>query len=542
MTSTESLRGLSGVEATLADLRDRDIVARIWQRDHTVWKPDPREIDNRLGWLNVTTQMRQDLSQLTALAEAVQGEGYKHVVLLGMGGSSLGPEVLRQTFGSAPGYPELLVLDSTVPAWIQAVADAVDPAQTLFLVSSKSGGTIEPLSLYRHFRGLVNAAVGEPQAGANFVAVTDPGTGLQTLAEKEGFRKVFANPADIGGRYSVLSYFGLVPAALIGVDVARLLDRADAMGNSCGAGVSAANNPGAYLGVVMGTAALAGKDKLTLITSPSIGSFGLWVEQLIAESTGKEGTGIVPFAGEPMSSPESYGDDRIFAYLRVEADDNASLDTLVDAIESAGHPVVRLKLADTHDLSAEFFRWEFATAVVGAVLGIHPFDQPNVQQAKDLTDQVLGEYQTTGALPSAVTSNSVEDLLGDAQGSGGYLAIMAYVRPTPETERALTALRRRILERKRLPTTMGYGPRFLHSTGQLHKGGPNGGYYLQITADRQEDLDVPGAPYTFGTLADAQAIGDLQALQATGRRAAAVRLAEVTEAAIEAIGNTLLKG
>ena len=340
----------------------------------------------------------------------------------------------------------------------------------------------------------------------------------------------------------MLSYFGLVPAALIGVDVARLLDRADAMGNSCGAGVSAANNPGAYLGVVMGTAALAGKDKLTLITSPSIGSFGLWVEQLIAESTGKEGTGIVPFAGEPMSSPESYGDDRIFAYLRVEADDNASLDTLVDAIESAGHPVVRLKLADTHDLSAEFFRWEFATAVVGAVLGIHPFDQPNVQQAKDLTDQVLGEYQTTGALPSAVTSNSVEDLLGDAQGSGGYLAIMAYVRPTPETERALTALRRRILERKRLPTTMGYGPRFLHSTGQLHKGGPNGGYYLQITADRQEDLDVPGAPYTFGTLADAQAIGDLQALQATGRRAAAVRLAEVTEAAIEAIGNTLLKG
>ncbi|PZC48989.1 MAG: glucose-6-phosphate isomerase/transaldolase / glucose-6-phosphate isomerase [Chloroflexi bacterium] len=540
MTSTESLQGLPGVEATLADLQARDIVARIWQRDHTVWKPEPTEIANRLGWLTVTAQMRQDLPSLTALADAVRSEGYKHVVLLGMGGSSLGPEVLRQTFGSAPGYPELLVLDSTVPAWIQAVGNSIDPARTLFLVSSKSGGTIEPLSLYRHFRGLVNAAVGESKAGAHFVAVTDPGTPLETLAEEQGFRRAFANPADIGGRYSVLSYFGLVPAALIGVDVAELLDRADGMRDSCAAGVSVENNPGAYLGAVMGTAALAGKDKLTLITSPSIGSFGLWVEQLIAESTGKEGTGIVPIAGEPVLSPEFYGDDRLFAYLRVQNDDNADLDAQVDALESAGHPTVRLNLADTYDLGAEFFRWEFATAIASAVMGIHPFDQPNVQQAKNLTDQVLGEYQATGALPSAETSKSVEDLLGDAQGSDGYLAIMAYVRPTPETERALTALRRKILERKHLPTTMGYGPRFLHSTGQLHKGGPASGYYLQITVDRQEDIAVPGAPYTFGTLADAQAIGDLQALEATGRRAAAVRLAEVTEAAIAAVGDALV--
>ncbi len=532
---------LKGVNAALANLQERNAVARVWQRDHTVWKPDPKEITDRLGWLTVIGRMRQDLPLLTSLAETVRAEGYGHVALLGMGGSSLGPEVLRQTFGSAPGYPELLVLDSTVPAWIEAVAHAIDPRRTLFLVSSKSGGTIETLSLYRYFRDLVDAAAGDSKAGMNFVAITDPGAPLETLARDQGFRRVFANPADIGGRYSVLSYFGLVPAALIGMDVGALLDRADAMSAACAAGGPVQDNPGAHLGAVMGGAASEGRDKLTLLTSPSIGSFGLWVEQLIAESTGKEGAGIVPIAGEPApSSPDFYGNDRLFAYLRVEDDDNSELEAQVNALEAAGHPVVRLDLADRLDLGAEFFRWEFATAVAGAVMGIHPFDQPDVQQAKDLTDQVLQERQSAGALPAPEAPRSVENLLSDAGEEGGYIAIMPYVHGTAEIEAAFDSLRRRILERKRLPTTLGYGPRFLHSTGQLHKGGPATGYYLQITAEHRRDLQVPEAPYTFGALADAQALGDLRALKAKGRRAAAVRLEEVTPEAVEAIGDALL--
>ena len=532
---------LKGVNAALANLQERNAVARVWQRDHTVWKPEPKEITDRLGWLTVIGRMRQDLPLLTSLAETVRAEGYGHVALLGMGGSSLGPEVLRQTFGSAPGYPELLVLDSTVPAWIEAVAHAIDPRRTLFLVSSKSGGTIETLSLYRYFRDLVDAAAGDSKAGMNFVAITDPGAPLETLARDQGFRRAFANPADIGGRYSVLSYFGLVPAALIGMDVGALLDRADAMSAACAAGVPVQDNPGAQLGAVMGGAAVEGRNKLTLLTSPSIGSFGLWVEQLIAESTGKEGAGIVPIAGEPApSSPDFYGNDRLFAYLRVEDDDNSELEAQVNALEAAGHPVVRLDLADRLDLGAEFFRWEFATAVAGAVMGIHPFDQPDVQQAKDLTDQVLQERQSAGSLPAPEAPRSVENLLSDAGEEGGYVAIMPYVHGTAEIEAAFDSLRRRILERKRLPTTLGYGPRFLHSTGQLHKGGPATGYYLQITAERRRDLQVPEAPYTFGALADAQALGDLRALKAKGRRAAAVRLEEVTPEAVEAIGDALL--
>ena len=532
---------LKGVNAALANLQERNVIARVWQRDHTVWKPDSKEITDRLGWLTVTERMRQDLPLLTSLAETVRAEGYGHVALLGMGGSSLGPEVLRQTFGSAPGYPELLVLDSTVPAWIEAVANAIDPRRTLFLVSSKSGGTIETLSLYRYFRGLVEAAAGDSKAGMNFVAITDPGAPLETLARDQGFRRAFANPADIGGRYSVLSYFGLVPAALIGMDVGALLDRADAMSAACAAAGPVQDNPGAHLGAVMGGAASEGRDKLTLLTSPSIGSFGLWVEQLIAESTGKEGAGIVPIAGEPApSSPDFYGNDRLFAYLRVEDDDNSELEAQVNALETAGHPVVRLDLADKLDLGAEFFRWEFATAVAGAVMGIHPFDQPDVQQAKDLTDQVLQERQSAGALPAPEAPRSVENLLSDAGEEGGYVAIMPYVHATAEIEAAFDSLRRRILERKRLPTTLGYGPRFLHSTGQLHKGGPATGYYLQITAERRRDLQVPEAPYTFGALADAQALGDLRALKTKGRRAAAIRLEEVTPEAVEAIGDALL--
>ena len=529
---------LSDVEAAVADLQQRDVVGRIWRREHTLWKPDPREITDRLGWLTVTDLMCEQLLALEAFAEEVREAGFNHVVLLGMGGSSLGPEVLRQTFGSADGYPELVVLDSTVPAWVQEVTKAIDPAKTLFLVSSKSGSTIEPLSFYKHFRRLVEQKVEKKKAGRNFVAITDPGTSLERLGKEDGFRRIFLNPPDIGGRYSVLSYFGLVPAALAGIDTAALLDRADCMRKGCASFVPVHDNTGACLGAIMGVLALQGRDKLTLVTSPSIGSFGLWVEQLIAESTGKESKGISPIAGEPLVDPTHYGEDRLFVYLRLEGDDNAVIDAAIDGLESSGQPVVRLELRDRYDLGAEFFRWEFATAVAGTILGIHPFDQPNVQEAKDLTARVLRKHQSSSKLPQVEATSSVGKLLAGAK-PGDYLAIMAYIRQTPEVDRALTDLRRRVIARYGIATIVGYGPRFLHSTGQLHKGGPATGLFLQLTTDHEKDLPIPGKPYTFGMLADAQALGDLQALQALGRRVARVHLDSDHEAGIRRLDEEL---
>ena len=514
---------LSDVEAALDTMRQDAVVDRIWRRDHTVWRPDPREISDRLGWLTVTDLMCDQVPALQSFAAEVRDAGFRHVVLLGMGGSSLGPEVLRQTFGSAPGYPELIVLDTTVPAWVMAATDAVDPAHTLFLVSSKSGGTIETLSGYRYFRSLVERAVGSQNAGQSFVAVTDPGTPLENLAQDEGFRRIFLNPPDIGGRYSVLSYFGLVPAALMGLDLAELLDRADCMREGCASCVPVQDNPGARLGAALGSLAQKGRDKLTLVTSPSISAFGLWAEQLIAESTGKEGKGIVPVAGEPLAGPDAYGDDRLFIHLRLEGDDNAATDAALERIKASGQPVLRLELRDRYDLGAEFFRWEFATAVAGAILNIQPFDQPNVQLAKEMTAAVLAEHQASGRFPASEAVESVAELLSRA-GPGDYLAIMAYLRPTPENDRSLTLLRDDVVRRYRIATTVGYGPRFLHSTGQLHKGGPDTGLFLQITAAHGDDVQIPGVPYTFGTLADAQALGDLRALQQLGRRVARVQL------------------
>ena len=523
---------LTEVEDTLSDIQKRDVVARIWRKDHTVWKPDPTEITDRLGWLSVTDLMRERLDELTAFAQGVRDEGTRTVVLLGMGGSSLGPEVLRQTFGSAAGYPKLIVLDTTVPEWVQAVTRTIDPSRTLFLVSSKSGGTIEPNVLYKHFRALVEDAVGSGKAGRHFVAVTDPDTSLGDLAQGEGFRRVFANPPDLGGRYSVLSYFGLVPAALTGIDVAMLLDRADRMREECASGVAASDNPGARLGAAIATPALKGRDKLTLLTSPSIGSFGLWVEQLIAESTGKDGKGIVPVAGEPLLSAVAYGDDRIVAYLRLEGDDNAETDAAVARLTSSCLPVVRLDLQDKYDLGAEFYRWEFATAVAGSLLGVNPFDQPNVQAAKDVAVSLMDGYGRSGTLPTAGATSSWQDLVSNVR-PGSYVAIMAYVQPTPEADRALQSFRRKISERFGVATTLGYGPRFLHSTGQLHKGGPDTGLFLQLTSGHAEDFAVPGEAYTFGVLADAQAQGDVEALQASGRRVARVKLGPDVPAAIE---------
>ena len=462
---------LPDVEAALHDLQDRGVIKRIWSKDHTVWKPEPTEISNRLGWLNVTESMADQVPALQSFADEVKEAGYRHVVLLGMGGSSLGAEVLWQTFGSAPVYPEPVILDTTVPDWIQAVNQTIDVSKTLFLVSSKSGGTLETVSGYRYYRSLVEESLGKEKAGANFAAVTDPDTPLEKLAQEEGFRRVFINPSDIGGRYAVLSYFGLVPAALAGIAVEDILESADSMREGCASFVSTREDPAAWLGAAMATLALKGRDKLTIVTSPSISSFGLWAEQLLAESTGKEGKGIVPVAGEPLADPESYGDDRFFVYLRVEDDDNAKADAEVELLESSGQPVIRLDLRDKNGLGAEFFRWEFATAVAGAVLGINPFDQPNVQSSKDKTADVLQWYGSAGSLPDIEAPSSLKDLLAEAR-TGDYLAIMAYLRPTPEVEEAMADLRRKVVEKHKIATTFGYGPRFLHSSGQLHKGGP----------------------------------------------------------------------
>ena len=522
---------LAGVESALSGLKSRRVISRIWSGDHTVWKPEPTEISNRLGWLTVTDAMREQTPAMQALAQEVRDAGIRHVVLLGMGGSSLGPEVLRQTFGSAPGYPELIVLDSTVPGWVQSVTDAIDPAHTLFLVSSKSGSTTEPNMFYAYFRGLVEKAAGKDGAGQHFIAVTDAGTSLEKLAIDQGFRRVFANPPEIGGRYSVLSYFGLVPATLIGLDLSKLIDRADRMREETFSNVTVQENPGAWLGAVMGVLAQQGRDKLTLVTSPSIGSFGLWVEQLIAESTGKEGLGIIPVAGEPLTSPNHYGGDRLFVYLRLDGDNNDESDRAVQAIQESGQPLVRLNLMDKYDVGAEFFRWEMATAVAGSILGINPFDQPNVQAAKDMTDSVLGQFERSGELPPMEASSSLGDLLSQG-GPGDYLVIMAYIRQTPQVDQALDDLRCKVTARHGIATTMGYGPRFLHSTGQLHKGGPGSGLFLQLTGEHAHDLTIPGAPYTFGVLADGQAVGDLRALLASLRRAVRVDLGTNPEAAI----------
>ena len=502
------------VEDALARLNDDGVVGRIWARDHTAWKPHPEEVADRLGWLDAPARMRPRVPELTAFADSVRADGFRHVVLLGMGGSSLGAEVLRTTLGRRDGYPALIVLDSTVPAAVRAVSEAIDPERTLFLVSSKSGTTTEPNVLYRHFRTLVDR-------GTNFAAITDAGTPLAALGEREGFRHIFLNAEDIGGRYSVLSHFGLVPAVLAGIDVAELLARAEAMAGRCEA-ADASENPGAALGAAMGAHALAGRDKLTLVTSPGIDSFGLWAEQLVAESTGKEGAGIVPVCGEPLRRPVAYGADRLFVYLRLDGDANRETDELVDSVESAGHPVVRIGLADAYDLGGELFRWQFATAIAGSILGVNPFDQPDVQFAKERTEDLLAEYASSGRLP-AVESLSLEELASRAD-PGRYLAVVAFVEQTPATDAALTRLRRAFMDRFRVATTVAYGPRFLHSTGQLHKGGPDGALVLQLTAGQADDLPIPGEPYTFGTLLDAQALGDIAALRERGRPVAHMRL------------------
>jgi glucose-6-phosphate isomerase len=508
------------------------IIRRIWERDPDLWKPGDaahaRVIRNRLGWLDSPVTMRERAAELSTLATEVRQADFRDCVLLGMGGSSLCPEVLRASFGSAPGFPTLHVLDTTDPDAITELARHLDDSRTLFLVASKSGKTLETLSHLAHFWAALTR-VGVTAPGSHFVAVTDPGTPLAATARERGFRHVFENPPDIGGRYSALSYFGLVPAAVMGIDVARLLDRALEMRDRCSASTAPQRNPGLALGTQMSAHHAEGRDKVTILAPPRIAAFSLWAEQLIAESTGKEGKGYIPIGAEPLGAPRVYGDDRLFVALRLP---DEAVDT--SGLEAAGQPVVHLDLTDLHDLGAEFFRWELATAVAAIPLGIDPFDEPNVQESKDNTNRVLAELEKNGSFPTHPATVSADGVhvytrltaaspaaallayLADVK-PGDYVGLMAYVDPTTENEEALQALRVAIRDRHRVATTLGFGPRFLHSTGQLHKGGPATGRYIQITTTEGSDADIPGQPFGFGVLLRAQAQGDLESLRAHGR-------------------------
>jgi len=442
------------------------------------------------------------------------------VVLLGMGGSSLGAEVLNQVFGPAAGYPRLHVLDSTAPGAIRAVKDAIDFAPAQFIISSKSGSTLEPNLLYEFFAAEAAAGTGR-DAARQFVAITDAGTSLGRLALESGFRTLFTNPSNVGGRYSVLSLFGLVPGATLGMDLSLLLARAARMALQCGPDAPADANPGGFLGAYLAGCARVGRDKLTFITSPALASFGLWAEQLVAESTGKNGKGIVPVVGEPVLEAVEYASDRMFVYLRLRDDDNDASDNMTWRLSDAGFPCLTIDAEDAYALGSEFFRWEFATAVAGALLGVNPFDQPDVQSAKDASSRVLAHYTAHGALPSIEASTTLAGVSARLR-PGAYLGIMAYLRQRPETDEVFGRLRQRLGARHRVSTTAGYGPRFLHSTGQLHKGGPDEGVFLQIVSSHPDDLTIPGRGYSFGVVVDAQAMGDLEALVKLGRPVARI--------------------
>jgi transaldolase/glucose-6-phosphate isomerase len=505
-------RTLPAFDATvgrrLEALASADVVRRIWARDTTVWSEDPKtpELADRLGWLGIGKRMGQQVRQLTSFANEV-GSAFDRVVLCGMGGSSLAPLVLWRTFGPRDEYPELVVLDSTDPRAIAAVSTGGDFRTTLFVISSKSGTTLETISFYRHFWKVAG------ERGSQFIAITDRGTPLAELAERQGFRRTFLNPPDIGGRYSALSYFGLVPAALMGVDVEEVLHDAHRMEEACASHVAPHENPAARLGAAIGEAALAGRDKLTFVLSPTLSSFGLWVGQLLAESTGKDGKGIIPVVGERLGAPSVYSNDRLFVAMTLAGEEDLHTASRLDALENAGHPVVRLTLRNRLDLGGEFFRWELATAIAGAILEVNPFDQPNVAESKRNTERVLTERSP---LARPAGRDDVRTFLSRLR-PGEYLALLAYVPPSPRADRRLQALRVAVRDGLQVATTVGYGPRYLHSTGQLHKGGPPTGHFLQIYDAAAEDIAIPGEPFTFGTLKAAQAEGDRLALERRGR-------------------------
>ena len=520
----------SAVARRVSTATEQDVARRVWAKDESLWGgPGVPEIGNRLGWLTISDAMLERADELVEFARGCFAEGLRDTVLLGMGGSSLAPEVLWRTFGAADDALALHVLDSTDPAAILAVQEQIDLERTLFVVSTKSGGTIETLSLFEHFHSLLGD-------GSRFIAITDPGSSLLELAREHGFRASFENDPNIGGRYSALSLFGLVPAALIGAPVHALLERAAAGEQACAHFDSTQSNPGLWLGLAIGELARAGRDKLTFVISEPLSSFGLWVEQLVAESTGKHGRGILPVADEPLLEPDAYGTDRVFVYLRDEDEGSAEVDAQIEALGAAGHPTFTIGYHGSEDLGRLFFVAEFATAVAGWVLEINPFDQPNVQEAKEATKHVLA----SGSLPEVefASDDALRALLGDAA-AGSYIAVMGYVAPSLEFDEAIVALRATIATKTRLATTFGYGPRFLHSTGQLHKGGAPIGRFLSLIADEGPDIAIPGADYSFRTLKTAQALGDLQTLRGHSLPAEIIRLEGDPAAALRELHNRI---
>jgi glucose-6-phosphate isomerase len=527
------------VEAALTRMRQEQWTQRLNVKDGSLWTADPdkaREIAGWMGWLNVAGDIAQELEQFTDLQRDLEVEGYTLSVLAGMGGSSLCPDVLRHTFEPAEGALALDVLDSTDPSTIAAVLSRIDLARTVFMISSKSGGTTETLSHFKlfHHREL---EFDPEHAGHHFMAVTDEGSGLQQLAEEHDFGWVFLNPPDIGGRYSALSYFGMVPAAVMGLSVTRLLAGAQAMGLACRT-EDPARNPGLFLGAVLGAAAVSGRDKCTIVCSPRVATLGMWLEQLLAESTGKDGKGIVPVEGEPLGPPDRYGSDRLFVHVKVEGDHDPGQEAALEALRAAGLPVLQLEMADRYDLGGEFLCWEVATAAAGAILGINPFDQPNVQESKDNTKAALERFVRSGDFGVDLGGGDPHDELTRLQQSarpGDYFAVLAYTQPSPQVDAALEEVRMRERELLRIATTAGYGPRYLHSTGQLHKGGPNTGIFLILSDNRDLDIPIPEEPYGFRTLMRAQWVGDLQSLRNHGRRVAHLDLGPEPAAGLERV-------
>ena len=540
----------AAVKSGISDWQAKGKMKRLWDRDASLWTGNDEA--KWVGWLDIVDEQIAHRDQLRKAAEDARGAGFKDILLLGMGGSSLCPEVLRMTFGKVSGCAELHVLDSTDPAQISAVENQIDIAKTLFIVSSKSGSTLEPNIFKDYFFDRAKKAVGAEKAGSRFVAITDPGSQMQQVAEASGFRGVYFGRPSIGGRYSALSNFGMVPAAVMGLDTKKFLDRTAEMIRACAATAPVEENPGAALGIILGTAANSGRDKVTIIASPGIADLGAWLEQLLAESTGKKGKGIVPVDRETLAAPELYGNDRVFAYVRLESGIDAEQEVKVAALEKAGQPVVRITVADIYDLGQEFFRWEIATAVAGSIMGINPFDQPDVEASKVATRALTSAYEKSGSLPAEkpvaedggvkmFTDENNAAELGRATGKdtslagylkahlqrikpGDYFAVLGYIQMNAEHEVSLQAVRHAVRDEKRVATCLGFGPRFLHSTGQAYKGGPNSGVFLQITCDDAVDLPVPGHKYTFGIVKAAQARGDFQVLAERGRRALRVHL------------------
>lgn len=556
----------AAVKKNVNDWRASGKVKRLWQHDASLWTKDDE--GNWLGWLGITDDQLAGVGPLKAFANEIKSAGFSDILLLGMGGSSLCPEVLSLTYPQTPGFPRLHILDSTDPAQIRSVEKKINLAKTLFIVSSKSGSTLEPNIYKQYFFERVQKTIGVDKAGSHFIAITDPGSKMQQVAEHDRFRHVFYGLPSIGGRYSALSNFGIIPAAAMGLDVDKFLKRTKEMVEACKPSAPVEQNPGVMLGLIVGTAATHGRDKITLITSPGIADLGAWLEQLIAESTGKVGKGIIPVDREELGAPEVYGDsktsDRIFAYLRLEGAADAAQDTKVAALEKAGHAVVRIAVADTYSLGQEFFRWEIATAVAGSILGINAFNQPDVEASKIVTKQLTSAYESSGSLPpekpvveeagfklftdevnaaalakAASTGPASDGALKNylrahlaRLGAGDYFALLGYVEMNAEHEALLQSLRMTVRDRKRVATCLGFGPRFLHSTGQAYKGGPNSGVFLQITCDDAHDLPVPGQKYTFGVVKAAQARGDFQVLADRKRRALRVHIGSDVQAGL----------